>query len=120
MLHFGCEGWIEGLHDTRTRGEVAGEHHVGGDEELENCRVVRGPEGAEEACSALGGITAARVGQCLRTRGSLAYEGVRKWVDPAVGQVCADHEVVDYVQDGSNGVCPLELGEKKARSEVAE
>ena len=66
----------------------------------------------KEACSALDGVAAARIGHCLRTGDGLAYEGVRKWADPAFDQVCADHEVVDYVQDGSNGVCPLELGEK--------
>jgi hypothetical protein len=81
---------------------------------LEIYRVVRGlGEGAEEACSALDGVAAARIEHCLRTRGGLAYEDVRKWVDPTVGQARTDHEVVDYyVQDGSNGVCPLELREK--------
>jgi hypothetical protein len=73
----------------------------------------------EEACSALDRVAAARIGHCLRTGDGLAYGGVREWTDPAFGQVCADHEVVDYVQDGSNGVCALEL-EENARSEVAE
>ena len=80
---------------------------------MEIYRVVRGPgEGAEGACSALDGVAAVRVGHRLRAGGGLAYEGVREWVDLTVGQVCANHEAVDHVQDGSNGVCPLKLGEK--------
>lgn len=65
------------------------------------------------------GVAAARIGHCLRTGGGLAYEGVRKWVGPAVDQVCADHEVVDYVQDVRMVSVPWNW-EENARSEAAE
>lgn len=61
------------------------EHHVGGDEELVDGRVVgRAEGGADETCATADGVAAAFVGEGLSGGGGDAFEGVGLVEDAAV------------------------------------
>ena len=93
--------------------EVARKHHVGGDEELEDTRVVGGAEGrADEAGAGLDGVADAAVGEGLGAGGGEALEGVGGDIDGAVGGIGGGHHGRGDVENGLNGGKPLVFAEE--------
>ena len=101
------------LHDLCTGSEVPREHHIRGNEELVDGRIVGWAEGtADQTCALLNGIATAGVAEGLGTGGGEAGERVRRCVDGPVGRVGSDHEFGNSVHDGLNCRDPLEIGEE--------
>lgn len=93
--------------------EVVGEHHVGGDEELEDGRVVRGPEGgADEARVGLHRVAEAVVFERFGRAGRESGECVWAGVDAAVGGVGGSHHCFGDVHYRFDGVDPLVFAEE--------
>ena len=101
------------LDDFGGGGEVAGEHHVGGDEELVDRCVVRGAEGgADKAGAALGGVAETVILEGFGGAVGGAAEGIGACVDAAVGGVGWGHHGFGNGHDGFDGVDPLVFSKK--------
>ena len=90
---------VQVVHDGGAGFEVAGEHHVGGDEELEDRGVVRGAEGgADESCAPCHWVAETAVGGRFRRAVGLAIHGVARGCNVAIWCVGAYSHGVDCVQ----------------------
>lgn len=98
----------EGVYDLRGGVQVVGEHHVGGDEELEDCCVVGGPEGgADETRIGLHRVAKAVILERFGGTGRESGESVWAGVDATVWGVRRSHHGFGDIHHRFDGVDPL-------------
>lgn len=100
-------------HDLGGGVQVVGEHHVGGDEELEDGGVVRGPKGgADEARIGLHRVAETVVFERFGRAGRESSKCVWAGVDAAVGGVRGSHHCLGDIHHRFDGVDPLVFTEE--------